>query len=219
MRALLLALLVLSPAAAQPPVSPRGQALIVEFEVGGRAAYDRKYQRPICPACASTASGVTVGIGYDLGHATVPQIRSDWRHHAQVERMVSAQGLGRQAAIAKTRTMQDVVVTWPQANAVFSVATLPRYHAIARRSFGPAFATAPQEVQDALTSVVFNRGGSTVGPGRAEYRYIRDHCLPNGRVTCTAAQIRSMIRLWRGTTIEGGMTRRRNAEAAMAESG
>ena len=100
MRALLLALLVLSPAAAQPPVSPRGQALIVEFEVGGRAAYDRKYQRPICPACASSASGVTVGIGYDLGHATVQQIRSDWRHHAQVERMVSAQGLGRQAAIA-----------------------------------------------------------------------------------------------------------------------
>ena len=209
--------LCLSAAEAAPPVSESGQALIVQFEVGGRATYEKRYTRPICPACASTASGVTVGIGYDLRHNSAGAILRDWAAHPQRHRMIEAQGLGGQRAIAATRELQDVVVTWPQANAVFRDSTLPHYWTVCRRSFGPAFATAPQSVQDALVSVCYNRGGSTVGPGRTEYRFIRDHCLPRGQVTCTADQIRAMSRLWRNTPIEAGMTRRRYAEAAHAE--
>lgn len=201
---------------AAPPVSDAGQQLIVRFEVGGRAAYDARYQRPICPACLSTASGVTIGIGYDLRHQSVANIRRDWGGHPQLERMVAAQGLGGAQAAARAREMRDVVVTWPQANAVFRERTLPQYDAIARRAFGPAYDAAPQSVRDALVSVVYNRGGSTVGPARAEFRAIRDRCLPAGVATCTAGQIRAMTRLWVGTPIEAGMTRRRYAEAAHA---
>lgn len=215
----LLALLILlfTPPARAQGITPAGQALIVQFEVGGRAAYEARYTRPICPACTSTASGVTIGIGYDLRHQSRAAIARDWAAHPQLPRLLAAQGLGGQAAAGKARAMRDVVITWPQANAVFRDATLPNYRAVARRAFGPTFDIAPTPVQDALVSVVFNRGGSTVGPARAEFRAIRDTCLPQGRVACTAGQIRAMVRLWRGTPIEAGMRRRRYAEAAHAE--
>jgi len=50
------------------PLSPAGVELIIDFEAGGRDQYVRRYQRPICPVCTSTASGVTIGLGYDLRH-------------------------------------------------------------------------------------------------------------------------------------------------------
>lgn len=205
------------PLKAQPVVSKEGVDLIAKFEVGGRAQYDRMYQRPICPACMSTASGVTIGIGYDLRHNTPQQILTDWRHHPQRSRLPPASGVGKAQAVALSRSMRDVVTPWPLALEVLQASTLPRYDAIARRSFGPGYDRASQPVRDALVSVVYNRGGSTVGPARKEFREIRDRCLPAGIPTCTAGEIRAMTRLWVGTPIEAGMTRRRYAEAAHAE--
>jgi hypothetical protein len=39
--------------------------MIVEFEVSGEAAYDKRYRQPTRPGAAS---GITIGIGYDCGH-------------------------------------------------------------------------------------------------------------------------------------------------------
>lgn len=202
---------------APPLVSAAGRKLIIDFEVGGRATYDRRYQRPICPACSTTASGPTVGIGYDLGHQRPDVIREDWVAHPERDVLVTGAGLGRANAITWTRAHQHVVTPWPLADAVFSDATLPVYWRIARNSFGPAFEEAPQSVRDALVSVVYNRGGSMVGPARLEMRIIRDTCLPHD-TACVAHQLRAMTRIWKGGSIEAGMTRRRYAEAALAES-
>lgn len=205
------------PLRAQGVVSKEGVDLIARFEVGGKATYDRRYQWPICPACMSTASGVTIGIGYDLRHNTREQILADWARHPQRSRLPPASGVGKAQAVALARSMRDVVTPWPLALEVLQRSTLPRYDAIARRSFGPGYDRASQPVRDALVSVVYNRGGSTVGPARAEFRAIRDRCLPAGIPSCTAGEIRAMTRLWVGTPIEAGMTRRRYAEAAHAE--
>lgn len=205
------------PLRAQPVVTKEGVDLIARFEVGGRAAYDARYQRPICPACMSTASGVTIGIGYDLRHNTREQILVDWARHPQRSRLPPASGVGKARAVALTRTMQDVVTPWPLALEVLQRSTLPRYDAIARRSFGPGYDSMCPYARDAALSVVYNRGGSTVGPGRREYRAIRDTCIPRGDHRCVANQIRSMSRLWVGTPIEAGMTRRRYAEAKMID--
>jgi GH24 family phage-related lysozyme (muramidase) len=68
--------------------------------------------------------------------------------------------------------------------------------------------------QAALVSLVFNRGNSLVGERRSEMRAIRDAVARSDHREI-ARQLRAMVRLWRGTDIERGMTRRRNAEAAL----
>jgi hypothetical protein len=54
------------------------------------------------------------------------------------------------------------------------------------------------------------------GERRREMRAIRDDCVPAADTACIAAQLRAMARLWVGPDIEGGMRRRRHAEAALA---
>lgn len=213
---LLLFALTAPGALAQGMQTQQGLDLLVRFEVGGPATYTKRYQRPICPACASTASGVTIGIGYDLRHQTPARILGDWAQHPQRAALPSASGLGGQAAIAKARQLQHVVTPLPLAMDVLQDATLPRYRNIARQAFGPGMFSMPPHTQDALVSLVYNRGGSTVGAARREYRVIRDRCIPDQDPACVAAQIRAMRRLWVNTSIQAGMDNRRNAEADLA---
>lgn len=196
------------------PLEDEAVALIVDFEVGGQALYVRRYQRPIWPGAAS---GVTVGIGYDLGHQRAAAIRQDWHRHAERERMASMAGIVGEAARLARLGVADIVVPWEHAMDVFRGASLVEYCRRARRAFGPAaFDAAPAQVQGALVSLVYNRGASMTGPARLEMRQIRDVCLPARDAGCVAGQIRAMVRLWRGSSIEAGMYRRRFAEAALA---
>lgn len=189
--------------------------LIIAFEVGSEALYTRKYQAPIWPGAAS---GVTLGIGYDLGHTAPKVISADWHAHPQVERLPSAAGIRGPPAKPVARAMADVHTPYPLAHQVFLVTSYVEHENRASRAFGEPYAEAPPCVQGALTSVVFNRGASMTGAGRAEFRAIRDDCLPRRDYQCVAQQIRAMTRLWVGTDIEAGMRRRREAEARLAES-
>ncbi|WP_041358191.1 hypothetical protein [Nitrobacter hamburgensis] len=56
-------------------VSQAAFDLIVELEVSGEGAYNKRYRRPTRPG---GASGITIGIGYDCGYSAAAQIRSDW---------------------------------------------------------------------------------------------------------------------------------------------
>lgn len=220
LRLLAVILLVSAPATAAE-LTPPGEQLIVDFEVGGRSAYERRYQWPVCPACDTTASGVTMGIGYDLRHNSRQSIARDWAKHPKLPRLLEAQGLGGQAAIAKTRTMRDVITPWPMAMQGFRTFGIVPYSNLARRIFGREFDLLSPFAQDALRSLVYNRGGSMVGRSRLEFRFIRDVCMkmwavPESANACVSRKIRDMTRIWRGSAIEGGMTRRRYAEADLA---
>jgi hypothetical protein len=217
---LILAMLVAAPAAAGH-VTPEGENLITRHEVGGQSAYVRMYQWPVCPACDSTASGVTLGIGYDLRHNSRDTIRSDWRNHPQLPRLLEAQGLGGQRAIAMARSMRDVITPWPMALENFRTIGVLPYKNRARRAFGPDFDRLSPWAQDALISLVYNRGSSMVGPSRVEMRFIRDVCIPMWKVAemangCIARKLREMVRIWAGSKIERGMRNRRNDEANLA---
>lgn len=196
------------------PVADDAIELIVSFEIGSQALYVRRYQQPIWPGAAS---GVTIGIGYDLGHQRAATILMDWHRHDERARLASMAGITGTAARAALPQVRDIIVTWDHAIAVFRDASLIEYCRRARRAFGPAsFDAAPPLVRGALVSLVYNRGASMTGPARAEMRHIRDVCLPAGDAGCVADQIRAMTRLWRGSSIEAGMQRRRYAEAALA---
>lgn len=194
-------------------VSPEGKALIVEFETGGESYYRSKLQRPSWPG---GASGVTVGIGYDLGYNNRQGILDDWRALPEPARNALASAAGVKGVAAKTRVqaLRWILVPWPVAQDVFVGNTMPRFGALTDQAF-PGVRSSHGHVQGALLSIVFNRGASMAGVSRAEMRSIRTH-IAAGRVRAVPGEIRSMKRLWVGKGLPG-LIRRREAEARLVE--
>lgn len=196
-------------------LSPSAFELIVRHETGGKSRYDRMYQRPVWPG---RASGATIGIGYDLGHASRQVILDDWTLHPQRERLPQASGITGQAAKPVTKAMQDVVTRWPLAEDVFRCTSVINYYRITERTFGKHFASLRPNAQGALVSLVYNRGGGMTGDKRRDMRVIRDKCLPANDYACIGANLRAMTWVWAGTDIEKGMRTRRYDEARLAET-
>lgn len=199
----------------EPLIPDEAIDLIVSFEIGSPELYERRYKAPIWPGAHS---GPTVGVGYDLGTRHADIIIVDWESHPHAARMATAAGITGPISRDWVRKAADISVEYGLARQVFDQTSLVEHYRIARRVFGPAFDRAPGVVRGSLASLTFNRGGSMRGDGRREMRAIRDTCLPAGNWDCVAFELRSMKRIWKGSDIEGGMERRREAEAKLAES-
>jgi GH24 family phage-related lysozyme (muramidase) len=168
------------------------------------------------------ASGITIGIGYDLGYVTVDQFESDWGEFltaAVRERLKAVVGLTGLKAKNRAAGCADIKVRRTDAEEVFRKRTIPRYELLTMQAF-PGLADLPPEVQGALVSLVYNRGASMVDkPGedrRREMRAIRD-AVEEEDLQEIADQLRSMKRLWEGKGLDG-LLARREAEARLVES-
>lgn len=189
-------------------------AMIVRWEIGSPAQYQRKYEGVIWPG---GSSGPTWGLGYDGGHQTRSDIGRDWNAHYDVGALQETSGVVGVVARQRLPEWAPVRTTYPYAAQVFAQASLPKYRAGARRAFGPGFDHAPAPVRCALEGNVYNRGFSTVGARRVEFRVIRDDCLQrdgDALVHCTAEQLRRQKRLWPDVR---GLRDRREDEARTAE--
>jgi hypothetical protein len=195
-----------------PALSIEGRALIYEFEVGGAGRVPNG-GRPEWPGFAS---GVTVGIGYDCGYNSRAVILSDWRKLTGADRLAATAGFTGQPAKAKALQVRDIIVSWGLASEVFDATSLVKFWQLTSRTF-PGFEDLRPNCQAALVSLVFNRGNSLAGPKRVEMRAIRE-LVPREDYAGIARQIRAMKRIWRGTDIEAGMVRRREAEARLVET-
>lgn len=171
---------------------------IVEFEIGSRAYYEKVAKHPSWPG---GMSGVTIGIGYDLGQHTAAQFSEDWAGTG-IEHDPDLQAVcGHSGSSAKwlAHSCYDSVISYEAAVAVFDKTVLPRYIAMTDRAF-PNCARLPIDAFGALVDLVFNRGGDT-GPDdrRAEMRAIRI-ALASMHVMAVPGYIRSMKRLWPSNT-------------------
>jgi hypothetical protein len=199
---------------ARPELTSEGRALLYEFEVGGgQDYYDRYLARPTWPGFAS---GVTVGVGYDCGYNSTEVIRQDWRRFAERERLAATAGITGSVAKGRIAALRDIVIRWELAEDVFEEVTVARFYALCGRTY-PRFEALHPNAQAALLSLTFNRGDSMAGPRRAEMRAIRELTRAKDYAGI-AAQLRAMKRIWRGTDIEAGMARRREAEARLMET-
>jgi GH24 family phage-related lysozyme (muramidase) len=167
-------------------------------------------------------SGITIGIGYDLGYVTRDQFESDWGDVlTKVTRGRLAAVVGLRAVKAKNRAADFAGLRLKRADAesVFRDKTIPLFVVRAGQAF-PGFQTLPLDVQGALVSLVYNRGTSMVDDSkddrRREMRAIRD-AVAAGDLPKIAAQLRSMKRLWVGKGLDG-LIERREAEAQLVES-
>jgi len=198
-------------------LSPAAIAHIIRWEVGSEALYARRYQRPVCPACKTTASGPTIGVGYDLGHAYAAVIRSDWRAHPQVNRLPAASGITGKAAIPVTAAMQDVITPWSLALPVFQQTTVLNYCRMTIRAY-PGSVDLPPDAFGVLVATSMNRGTGMAGDRRRELRTIRNTCVPALDTACIATQLSASTRIWAGTEAGNGLRNRYTDAARIAHT-
>ncbi len=155
------------------------------------------------------ASGVTIGVGYDLGHKSKAEFRRDWAGKlpaSTMRRLERVIGLKGSSARRATRGLRDIRIPKNAADQVFAKRTLPKWIDRTRRAF-PGFDKLNKDQKGALVSLSFNRGTSMRGGRRREMRAIRD-AVRRGDLRSVSRQFRSMKRLWRGRRLNGLITRR-----------
>lgn len=200
-------------------ISEAAITLITTFEVTDRARYEAKFQQPIWPA---GESGVTIGIGYDLGYVTADWLNEDWEARladGELATLRKVCGLRAEEARDALAQVRDVAVPWDIADQQFRTRLLPRYVALTLARL-PNTDKLSNDSLGALVSLVYNRGASfrKDGPRYREMRMIRQHMV-NEAYDAIPAELRSMARLWTGVPNMRGLVLRRELEAALFERG
>ncbi|MBO0754689.1 MAG: hypothetical protein J2P54_02420, partial [Bradyrhizobiaceae bacterium] len=175
------------------------------------------------PTWPKGASGVTIGIGYDVGYVTPSELAGDWQgilSEAELSQLSKACGITKEAAAALASRLQSVSVSWDDAIKEYYNETQPRYVGLTEASLPNTKQLSPESL-GALVSLVYNRGASFSIPeskdrtGRfREMRNIKDH-MENKAFERIPGEFRSMKRLWEGQSDMRGLLLRRDAEAAL----
>src|SRR4051812_9996368 len=116
-------------------VSCESLSAIAAFEITSKSAYERQYRRPLWPGASS---GVTIGIGYDLGMTTKAQIERDWQgwiSDTDLQRLLTVQGIRGDSAKQLARSVADIQIAYDVAQTVFYQSTLPTFAAMTRATF------------------------------------------------------------------------------------
>lgn len=198
-------------------ITQYGLDLIVHFEVGGKAYYSKVYHRPIWP---KGASGVTIGIGYDLGYNTRAQIEADWKPYVNAKTLAllkSCAGIkGWKARSHAQRLKYQVSIPLDAAMKVFSKRTVPRFALLTKKTF-PGIENAHPFIQDAMTSQSFNRGTSVKGHSRRHVLW-QQQAAKRGEYQKLPQLIRDSKVVWANKhSIRRGIWRRRDTEADHGE--
>ena len=202
-------------------LSNKSLNLILEFEVGGGENYYNKFLKN--PTWPGEQSGVTIGVGYDLGYVNKAEFSEDWKDLPKetFDRLYKVVGIKGYNAKNLIRGLKDITIPWGLALKVFNNKTVTKFYNLTRQTF-PNFDNLPEDAKGGLVSLVFNRGAALEGDRRREMKLIRDgmklvSTFDQKALTFIANQIRNMKRIWAGGSIEKGMNRRRDAEAKLIE--
>jgi len=199
-------------------ISNSARSLIVACEVTSEANYRSRLESPIWPG---GQSGVTIGIGYDLGYAPASTFRSDWGRllpKSSVDRLVKCCGLTGQAAAQQVKKLHAHKVGWSESNTQFDA-----YLQYVAGQTEDTFLNCKQLSPDAfgaLVSLIYNRGASLSRKSerRREMREIYDLMLKRD-FAAVPAKIREMKRIWKDDPEARGLLERRELEALLFEQG
>jgi len=202
-------------------LSKKSLDLILEFEVGGGENYYNKFLKN--PSWPEGQSGVTIGVGYDLGYVNKAEFSEDWKDLPKevFDRLYKVVGIKGYNAKNLVRGLKDISIPWDLALKVFNNKTVTKFWNLTKQTF-PNFDNLPEDAKGGLVSLVFNRGNALEGDRRREMKLIRDGMaitttFDQKALSFIANQIRNMKRIWIGGSIEKGMSRRRDAEAKLIE--
>jgi GH24 family phage-related lysozyme (muramidase) len=208
-----------------PVISDRAINILIGFEISSPAFYETHLSHPVWPG---GGSGVTIGIGYDLGEHTVQQVTEDWSPHLDDQSLallLTVAGVRGDAASERVYELSAIVVPFAAAQAVFSTSTLPQFADDTAKAV-PKCDELSGDSFGALVSLSYNRGAG--GFTRMDDRYIEMRgitaAMAQGLFSAVPGFIRKMKRIWQdadGNPLPGcaGLLTRRDAEADLFESG
>lgn len=192
-------------------ISQRGIKAIIAWETGGEHEYNRNPEWP------GEASGITIGIGWDLGHTPATETARAWAPHIDQQTLAALIGVsnrrGEDARFILPH-VRHLVIPWDAALAVFEQVTVPTWYLRTLRIW-PQVQALPGDCAAALVSIVFNRGPNLSGDRRREMLRIQELLRVN-ELAQIPDQIRAMKRLWPDSR---GLRRRRDEEAELFQSG
>ena len=199
-----------------PVIPSRAVTFICKEEVSSRSFYETQCSRPTRPGFDS---GVTIGVGYDLGYQQ--DFDSTWGAVLTPTAMAALRpwlGKKGQEAEPAVALLSHIVIPWQMAWTVFISKTLPQEIRETRNAFVWSGKMSALSF-GALVSLVYNRGAQMTDPAsqpgrRREMREIRA-ALAAGNIEAVPVALRSMKRLWPGTAL----AERREREAQMFEAG
>lgn len=187
---------------------------VINFESGGESYYNKFLKGVTWPG---GASGLTIGIGADLGYMSVEEFEKYFSKFFTVQestKLKSFIGLKGVSAKSKLSSTKGIELKWNDAMNAFINWTLPKFWKLTN-TLWPGLDKLNESAQIALVSLVFNRGASTKGSSRTEMVNIKSLVLKKD-YKGIANEIRSMKRLWQGKNMEG-LIKRREEEAQMIE--
>lgn len=193
-------------------ISKASKDLILYYETGGAAYYAGHLAKPTVPP---GFSGVTIGIGYDLGYNSPSQIKSDWEGRLppqQVSRLASCAGKTGASARAALSRVSDIRIPWVTALEVYDVRTVPRFATMTEAAYANIKTMNP-DIQGVILSTSFNRGTAMTGDRRRELLWTRNDIIAGKMKNLPSYQLQ-MRRLW--PTIKG-LQRRYTAHAGLIE--
>jgi len=193
-------------------VSKKGLNQLVKHEISSVAYYRKFLSHPVWPG---GRSGITIGIGYDLGYNKEQQIRKDWSSklsEIDLEKLIVVSGLKEDAAKQALAGVKSVTIPLESAQSVFYESTLSRYAASTLRTY-PGVEKLHLDAQAGLLSLIYNRGTSFKGTRRTEMAAIKS-LVEQQDYKGISQQIRAMKRLWEGKRLDG-LLKRRNDEARL----
>lgn len=189
-------------------ISKKAIELIIQHEIGGREVYTRKYQKPIW---TGGDSGLTIGIGYDLGYIKEKDLFSDWAGLNLNFLNAMKRFCGVKGEVVKTMMrgeVLNVVIPYNMAYDVFVKKSLPKYYAMTKKIY-PQLDSLNEDTRGALVSMVYNRGAKLDGESRKEMKAIVE-LVAKQDYDGIAEQIERSKRLWEGKGLDGLVIRREN---------
>lgn len=192
-------------------LSDKGIQRIINWETGGESYYNKHPEWP------GEESGITIGVGWDLGHTPAAETVRAFKPHldaATLALLVSVSGHKGGEAKVRLPHVRHLVVPWQAALAVFKDVTIPNWYLKTLRIY-PQLVELSGDSAAALVSLVFNRGPSLGGERRREMSNIQA-LLRTGNLKEIPNQLREMTRLWPNSK---GLRRRREEEADLFEAG
>jgi hypothetical protein len=197
-------------------VSRKGLKQLVKHEISSEAYYRRFLSHPVWPG---GRSGITIGIGYDLGYNNEQQFRKDWAgklSELDLEKLTVICGLREDAARQALNGVKSATVPLEAARSVFYESTLVRYADSTLKTY-PGVEELFPDAQAGLLSLIYNRGTSLKGPRRKEMAQIKP-LVKQQDYTNISVQIKAMKRLWEDKGLDGLLKRRDDEARLLSQS-
>lgn len=196
-------------------LSKKGIDLIIASEVSSPAYYNKFLQSPTWPG---GESGLTIGIGADLGQQTVLEIRRDWNMLPPntLSLLCKASGVKGQAArnmLKNNPIFKQVKIDYHTACNVFYDTALPEYVRETYRLY-PGLDKLKPDAIAALVDLIYNRGASIKGSDRSEMAAIVP-MVPTLNYSGIATMVEHSKRIWEGKPGMEGIVKRRMQEGAL----